>query len=187
MQKIRKLVTNFVIGALCGAAISIMPVVLVNYKHVDLFFSSLKAPLVIFFAVCVMSGIWLYTNSQYAQKLQGRKTRLLLLWGIVYLFFYTACAALCQKEALTIIISNSCLGSDFSMISILGLFLVFLADVILIKKASFLPFYWSWLLFMAGASLIFTVWLPLIALPGAYCVGKWIAAGRLSMPEAYIK
>ncbi len=175
-------------GILYGAAISIIPVVLINHRHLDLFFSSLRAPTAVFFVVCLISGIFLLMRDQREKKRKDSKNKSLLLWGMTYLFFYTACAALCQKLNLTIIDMNSnlYLGTGFSILAGIGLILVLLAVIILIRKASFPPLYWSWLLFMTGVPFIFNVWLPLLAIPGAYFISQWTGAGQRSVSEAFI-
>jgi len=112
---------------------------------------------------------------------------------IAYLFCYTTCAALCQKLAIAIIVlpgsaanvyMNGGLysGADCPIASWAGLFLVILAAIMQVGfatgkdewiKSHFGPINWSWLVFMAGVPLIFSVWLPLVAMPGAFIVLKW--------------
>ncbi len=188
-RTIAKKIFSIAQGGFSGAIISILPATLIYHRHICQFFQNLDWTLIGFFAICIVTGsiVYLFSPPQNFP------------WAaLFYLFCYTACAALCQKTALTLLYLEPCrqISSNLStippLITIPGLVLIFLAAITQIKAAlknhqaseplpnstdeiaSKHPFYESWLLFMAGVPLLFGVWLPLLALPGAWVFIKWI-------------
>jgi len=183
-------------GSLWGAVISIAPIALVHHRHIELFFQNFTWPFKAFSFLCIITGgiVRLCLPSVNINR------KFVLIFS--YLFCYTTCSALCHKLSLTTCtvppsiktgteVSNAIFGIAST---ILGLLIVSLAALIQIKaaltqndkkivpasrnisksKISKHPFYFSWFLFMTGVPFIFGVWLPLIALPGALIVLKWL-------------
>ncbi len=174
-------------GVICGALVSIAPVALIHHKDLNAYFSSLEWPIMAFFFLSILCGILICFSPTL---FPSRKAIL----ALAYLFFYTACAALCQRIALTSLTVDPCqlepnnLPSCASALTVIpGIFLICVATMQSgtasikswqshpsIDQQLGHPSYLSGLLFMAGIPLIFGVWLPLIALPGAWVVTRWL-------------
>jgi hypothetical protein len=162
-------------GALCGVLISLCPVILVNHKQLLLYFLNLDWAMLGFFVFSIMTGaIVCFLKPSLPSKKD---------WAaLAYLFLYTACAVLCQKLGITVMAVNP-FQFDFAvspnsatlLTMVPGIVLIALAAMHFVKTAikPHQYYYLSWLLFMAGIALIFGVWLPLIALPGAWVAIKW--------------
>ncbi len=158
-------------GMLFGTTISLAPLALIYHRQGWLFFHNLDWSLKGFITLCFASSIiFCLRRPQLLLK------KSILIGLSIYLFFYTACCALCQRLGWTLILaqtSNQISPISFTTpipIMILGWFLIALATVLQLAKPSRL----SWLIFLSGIPLSFGVWFPLIALPGAWVVMKWL-------------
>ncbi len=173
-------------GAFCGALVSVAPVALIHHKNLNSYFSSLDWSAIIFFSLSILSGSISFIS------LPSLLTRKAVL-AIGYLFFYTACAALCQRIGLTAFIVDTYPYEphNFSafccpLTTIPGTILICLAAMHFVTTAISQSkdsavsnkhahsFYLSWLLFLSGIPLIFGVWLPLVAMPGAWVITRWL-------------
>lgn len=190
-KRIVQPILSALIGITTGAAVSIAPVALIQHRHLYQYFQNLSLPMAVFFAICLIAGgLIAICRSGDAAKLDGQDSGK-DLWSIkrdyvltiIYFFWYTASAALCQKLGLTSLVdpigaqinTSSCLSAACPIIPAVGLFLLALAVVINIRASAN---YQSWLIFMTAISLVFGVWLPLIALPGALIVIKWMSLNK---------
>lgn len=174
-------------GIFCAALVSIAPAALIHHKDLNSYFSNLHWSVIIFFSLSIIAGSISFIS---LPSLPTKKA----IFAIGYLFFYTACAALCQRIGLTSFVVDPRLlePNHLSIYScplttMPGTILISLAALLFIisaieasaktninNKESSHSFYLSWLLFMCGIPLIFGVWLPLIAVPGA-----WVTTRRL--------
>jgi len=188
-------------GVICGASVGIIPFILLNHKHLDLVFVGLTWQKITFVFVCIVSAVVLHIFYLPVGQKKDKFAR--YLSAVVYLCLYTACAALCEKLYVTIIslptsamvkeISDtSYSGSDYAIVPTIGLVLVVVAVIIEVyecmrawhkDKTILRRTDWTYLVFLAGVSILFSVWLPLLALPGAAVLLKWI---NKPMPKAYI-
>jgi hypothetical protein len=174
-------------GAFCGALISIAPVALIHHKDLIFYFSHLNWSAIIFFSLSILTASFSFISLSI---LFTRKTAFV----IGYLFFYTACAALCQRIGLTpfaIPDQYQYEPHDISapyclLTTVPGTILICLAAAHFVRSTMKLlkdssvnnkhthSFYLSCLLFMGGIPLIFGVWLPLIAIPGVWVITRWL-------------
>ena len=181
-KAIIKLISLFQ-GMFFGGLISVLPVLLTQYKNFYLYLQNIKWSVLIFFFVSIATGSIFYL---FRQRSINNKAFLIL----IYLFLYTSCTALCQRLDITTILTNSYQDEAISIYDLLltvpGLILICLSAMHLllshitiakninsIKQAHY-SYYLSWLLFMGGVPLIFGVWLPLLAIPGALVMTKWL-------------
>ncbi len=190
-KKIAQQILAATIGIIGGAVVSIAPVALVQHKHLYWYFSNLDWQTKGFFAVCLLVGgliaVHRIPNDKRANVQDSLENRWLIkhrqTLTIIYFFWYTASTALCQKIGLstlgqasgTQMSTNLCFSTGCPIISTIGLFLLVLAAVIKLREKAN---YSSWLIFMTAVPLIFGVWLPLIALPGALIVIKWTGVSK---------
>jgi hypothetical protein len=191
-------------GITSGAAISVIPFALINRKHLGSFFTSLSWQKRSFIAVSIITATTVYIlHSLFdCASSKTRTVKLLPLLTVLYLCCYTTSAALCQKLNLTVISlpapvgvqmnDNLFSGASCAIVESLGLNLVIFAAVMQVArrilgrqrhKTILRRLDWSYLVFMTGVSLIFSVWLPLLALPGIFVVLKWAAK---PLPESII-
>ena len=190
-RTIVKSICSFATGLLSAASITVFPLSLIHHRHIYEYFGNLNFILIAFFVICIFTSLCVCLRLR-----QITKKRYLIL-GISYLFCYVACAALCQKISFTMLYAASCsqinsnLSSPPELIAVPGLVLILLASILQIRavmavptsissdssspsKMGKHPFYQSWLMFMCGVPLIFGVWLPFVALPGAWIFLNWL-------------
>jgi hypothetical protein len=174
-------------GTFCGGLVSIAPVALIHHKDLNSYFSSLHWSVIIFFVLSILTaGISFFL----LPSLPAKK----IILAIGYLFFYTACAALCQRIGLTSLAidpyqhESHNISAPLCQLTIIpGTILICLAAIYFVttaihmaknssqdKKKIAHSHYLSWLLFMSGIPLIFGVWLPLLAIPGAWVTICWL-------------
>ncbi len=189
-------------GVICGALVGIIPFVLLNHKHLELVFVGLTWQKMAFIFVCTIGAALLHI---FYSPIGQRKEKFVQYFSaVVYLCLYTTCAALCERLYVTMItLPTSIMGKEISDSSYLesadsivpdiGLVLVVIAVIIEIymcvrawhKDKTILGLSdWAYLVFLVGVSLLFSVWLPLLALPGAAVLLKWQNRDKA---EAYIK
>ena len=137
-----KRITTLLTGVLYGAAISILPVMLINHDHLDSLFTHLSWQQQSFMAICLITASTIYMRRALLGHTTDKYTgfKLLPVAAVIYLFCYTACAVLCQIATLTTIgppvlpvnedMNGSLyLGINYSMAASAGLLLVILAAI----------------------------------------------------------
>jgi len=115
-------------------------------------------------------------------KKYGTKYRFGII-ATIFLFWYTACAALCEKLRIFILPDVS-----IHLVPKIGLIFVALGGAILLRTvfdkdtvpdtklhpwAVAHPIYAATLIYIFGIPLVFQTWFPLIAIPGAIVLLKW--------------
>lgn len=184
-----KQIINILLGIVYGALISIAPLALLNHKHLSSFLNTLSWQMQLFILICLITAPIVYVQKHiFLEKMANRRKTMYSL-AFLYLFLYITCAGLCQGLHLTTIAlpaeneisGNLYFPSANSIVITSGLLLIAFSIILQVKAMSwFKPVFltasnWNWLVFMVGISLLFNVWLPLVALPGVFVVLKWAA------------
>jgi hypothetical protein len=145
---------------------------------------------IVFFIVAIISGGFSLVKAESEQLTENEPSHLLKpgwkrfiqalqrnefqIFISISFFFYVACCALCHKLNFTPL-STDTLGCE--LWQTFGLLIVMSAltvqvRVLAIDKVKH-PIYFSFLLLLPGIALLFSVWMPLLALPGAFVIFKW--------------
>jgi hypothetical protein len=88
-------------GVFFGLLVSLGPVALIHHRQLNSFFQHLDWSMTVFFALCIAQGI---IACFYKKPSSANSFKLVLV--LSYLTCYTACCALCQKWALTLLFAQ---------------------------------------------------------------------------------
>jgi hypothetical protein len=166
-------IKSLVFGVICGAVISILPLLLLYHRHPELLLCDLNWQKKCFIGICLVAGGFIYPSGINEKAKKNGQNKLWLVLILMYLCGYTICCALCQKLALTTIALPEIWLSSLG----LGCIGVAASLEIIGQTANGLKnttIDWSWLIFMLGVPLLFSVWLPIVAIPGAIIVLRWV-------------
>jgi hypothetical protein len=182
---------RFLIAALYAALISLGPVMLIYHRSLDTFWQQQSWQNKLFFVVytlfaaiavtkrssiAVISPDKLLNKGGYSwrgcfQVLQKHEFAIFI--GLFF-FFYVACCALCQKLDFTQLAeqtANREMWKTFGLLIILSAMTIQMGLLRLTRIVH--PIYFSCLLLLTGVPLLFSVWMPLFAVPGAFIIFKW--------------
>lgn len=170
-------------GSVCGLLISLAPAAFIHHADLKIYLYQLDWTVTVFFCLSII-------GCSFAFYFAPRWPNKLGLYALIYAFLYVSSAFLCQKTSISLF--SGLYDSDSVAVSPLlfipGFILIGLA-VIHFVSAAFRQaritdnltgkecrrsLYLSSLLFMGGIPMLLGVWLPLLAIPGAWVISSWL-------------
>jgi len=174
----------FLVGALCATVLSLAPVMLVYHRSLNTFFVQQCWQNSIFYIIAIFfGGIAMSKGQPHASEANVRSRH--YWWQLTKkcefsmfisfcFFLYVACCALCQKLDFTTLPADTVAKEVWKTIGLLTLLVAMTmqAQIFPIVRVAH-PIYFSCLLLLLGLPLLFSVWMPLFAVPGAFIIFKW--------------
>jgi hypothetical protein len=189
-------------GLIFGILVSALPVLLIKHRKPIEFFTDQPSErwglygIVLIVSAAVFAKTFLHTTRSEIDQTTVSEANVVVhpmialikkygfeLIATTFLFWYTACAALCEK--LRIFMLPDALRP---VIYIFGLIFVALAAIVLLRSAFMKdtvpgikmhpwtvahPIYSASLIYIFGLPFLFQTWFPLVAIPGAIVCLKW--------------
>jgi hypothetical protein len=198
----------FCFGVIYGLLLSLAPVALINHRQLTHFLFEEEWAKFCFYVLSALVGglsaIMIFnrcrisnanTSAQalgnWRQSLAFLKAHGFEIFATAVVFLFTACACLCQKLNIAGLPETSSLGTAWPN---LGLVLIVFA-----MSCQFVvngteghglsasdwhftltkPISLAWIILLAGISLLFSTWFPLLALPGIFIGMKWRLVSKM--------
>lgn len=207
-QDVATSISVFCFGLLYGLLLSLAPVALINHRQLTRFlFEEEWAKLCFYVFSALVGGLsaimvfirWRNSSTKnsaqaftsWQQSLTVLKSNRFEIFATLVVFLFTACACLCQKLNIAGLPETSSLGTAWPN---LGLVLIVAA-----MSCQFVvngtegngpsasgwhftltePISLAWIILLAGISLLFSTWFPLLALPGIFIGMKWRLVSKM--------
>ncbi len=179
---------RFLAGVVFASLISLGPVMLIYHRSLDTFLYQQSWQNIVFYVMAIFFGGLAVTKGVtedpsapetttapsgglWFQIVRRNEFPIFISW---FFFFYVACCALCQKLDFTLLPSDIVAREVWKT---LGLLIMLLAMAIQVRIFPLVgiahPIYLSCLLLLSGLPFLFSVWMPLFAVPGAFIIFKW--------------
>ena len=182
------MIERFSVSAVYAALISLGPVLLIYHRSFDTFWQQQSWQNTVFFAIYILFGAMAMTKGFPDVSKDGAGSEALSLAGFIRaakkhefaifiscsFFLYVACCALCRKLDFTQLSDQALFNEVWKTAGLLIILLAMVIQVGLLPlKRIVHPIYFSCLLLLVGLPLLFSAWMPLFAVPGAFIIFKW--------------
>jgi protein-S-isoprenylcysteine O-methyltransferase Ste14 len=183
---------RFLLSAFYAALISLGPVMLIYHRSLDTFWTQQSWQNIVFYILYTFfAAIAVNKKAQGSSEnsrgrgalpapdiwhgcFQAIRNHEFAIFISVYFFFYVACCALCQKLNFTQLSNQTWASEVWKTLGLLIVLWAMTIQVNLIRLDRIVhPLYFSYLLLLVGLPLLFSAWMPLLAVPGAFIIFKW--------------